>query len=114
MHSNAGVRTDLFQRPLAETLLTDFFGGVAHVELSPLPPSPSAPISSDEPAYALLPTTEGGSRSPSLRRRKKEGGERVEEGKGEGEGWMNSKVLAAGAALVALQVGGVLLAKSRT
>ena len=35
IHSTAGVRSDLFQRPLNETLLTDFFGGVSEVELSP-------------------------------------------------------------------------------
>lgn len=33
MHSNAGVRSDLFSRPLTETLLTDFFGSVSEVEL---------------------------------------------------------------------------------
>lgn len=39
MHSNAGVRSDLFPRPLTETLLTDFFGSVSEVELqSGLPP----------------------------------------------------------------------------
>ncbi|KAK4056031.1 glycosylphosphatidylinositol anchor biosynthesis [Microbotryomycetes sp. JL221] len=32
--STAGVRTDLFKRPLNEVLLTDFFGGVSEVELS--------------------------------------------------------------------------------
>ncbi|KWU46086.1 hypothetical protein RHOSPDRAFT_7127, partial [Rhodotorula sp. JG-1b] len=31
IHSTAGVRSDLFQRPLNETLLTDFFGGVSEV-----------------------------------------------------------------------------------
>ncbi|BGP55370.1 glycosylphosphatidylinositol anchor biosynthesis [Rhodotorula sphaerocarpa] len=34
IHSNAGVRSDLFGRPLNETLLTDFFGGVSEVHLS--------------------------------------------------------------------------------
>ncbi|POY74882.1 hypothetical protein BMF94_2155 [Rhodotorula taiwanensis] len=33
IHSTAGVRSDLFQRPLNETLLTDFFGGVSEVHL---------------------------------------------------------------------------------
>ena len=33
IRSTAGVRTDLFNRQLNETLLTDFFGGVAQVEL---------------------------------------------------------------------------------
>lgn len=31
--SNAGVRDDLFHRDLTTTLVTDFFGGVAQVEL---------------------------------------------------------------------------------
>ncbi|KAJ7222680.1 peptidase C13 family-domain-containing protein [Mycena rebaudengoi] len=33
--SNPGVRTDLFPRTLNSTLLTDFFGGVAHAEMRP-------------------------------------------------------------------------------
>ncbi|BGP31935.1 hypothetical protein JCM10296v2_003714 [Rhodotorula toruloides] len=33
IHSTPGVRKDLFHRPLDETLLTDFFGGVSEVEL---------------------------------------------------------------------------------
>ncbi|KAG6879428.1 glycosylphosphatidylinositol anchor biosynthesis [Termitomyces sp. T32_za158] len=33
IYSHPGVRSDLFRRPLAETLITDFFGGVSHVEL---------------------------------------------------------------------------------
>ncbi|GAA5840663.1 hypothetical protein JCM5353_000264 [Sporobolomyces roseus] len=37
IHSTPGVRSDLFQRPLGETLLTNFFGGVSEVELSPPP-----------------------------------------------------------------------------
>jgi GPI-anchor transamidase subunit K len=32
------VRSDLFQRPLNKTLVTDFFGGVAHAEIYPLEP----------------------------------------------------------------------------
>ncbi|BGP39911.1 glycosylphosphatidylinositol anchor biosynthesis [Rhodotorula kratochvilovae] len=35
IRSTPGVRSDLFPRPLNETLLTDFFGGVSQVELSP-------------------------------------------------------------------------------
>ncbi|GAA6050191.1 hypothetical protein JCM3770_000446 [Rhodotorula araucariae] len=34
IRSTPGVRSDLFHRPLNETLLTDFFGGVSQVELS--------------------------------------------------------------------------------
>jgi len=33
--SHPGYRTDLFKRPLEKTLITDFFGGVARVEVSP-------------------------------------------------------------------------------
>jgi len=37
IHSQPGVGSRLFGRRLNETLITDFFGGVAHVEI--LPPS---------------------------------------------------------------------------
>ncbi|THH17475.1 hypothetical protein EW146_g3344 [Bondarzewia mesenterica] len=33
IRSHAGVRSDLFHRPLERTLITDFFGGVAHAEV---------------------------------------------------------------------------------
>ena len=33
MKSTPGVRSDLFTRPLDETLLTDFFGGVSQAEV---------------------------------------------------------------------------------
>ena len=33
IRSQAGVRSDLFHRPLEQTLITDFFGGVAHAEV---------------------------------------------------------------------------------
>ncbi|KAJ6487626.1 glycosylphosphatidylinositol anchor biosynthesis protein [Mycena sanguinolenta] len=33
IHSNPGVRADLFHRPLSEVRITDFLGGVAHVEV---------------------------------------------------------------------------------
>ncbi|EIM88747.1 uncharacterized protein STEHIDRAFT_75515 [Stereum hirsutum FP-91666 SS1] len=33
IRSNPGVRSDLFHRPLSKTLITDFFGGVAHAEV---------------------------------------------------------------------------------
>ncbi|KAH7912370.1 peptidase C13 family-domain-containing protein [Hygrophoropsis aurantiaca] len=35
IHSNPGVRSDLFKRPLDKTLITDFFGGVAQAEVFP-------------------------------------------------------------------------------
>ncbi|KAJ2481383.1 glycosylphosphatidylinositol anchor biosynthesis [Coemansia sp. RSA 2131] len=37
MHSTPGVRTDLFARKLEKTYLTDFFGAVQEVELTPEP-----------------------------------------------------------------------------
>ena len=33
IRSLPGVRSDLFHRPLEQTLITDFFGGVAHAEV---------------------------------------------------------------------------------
>ena len=33
IRSHPGVRSDLFHRPLERTLITDFFGGVAHAEV---------------------------------------------------------------------------------
>ncbi|KAF7798474.1 hypothetical protein EIP86_009695 [Pleurotus ostreatoroseus] len=41
INSHAGVRSDLFHRPLRQTLITDFFGGVSQAEV--LPPLLSAP-----------------------------------------------------------------------
>ncbi|EPS94058.1 hypothetical protein FOMPIDRAFT_1170048 [Fomitopsis schrenkii] len=35
LDSHPGVRSDLFRRPLDKTLVTDFFGGVAQVEIIP-------------------------------------------------------------------------------
>ncbi|EPQ27607.1 uncharacterized protein PFL1_04745 [Pseudozyma flocculosa PF-1] len=45
IHSDPGVRTDLFHRPLDHVKVTDFFGGVAQVELT-------------RPAARLVPTHE--------------------------------------------------------
>ncbi|PCH40692.1 hypothetical protein WOLCODRAFT_99130 [Wolfiporia cocos MD-104 SS10] len=42
IESHAGVRADLFRRPLTETLVTDFFGGVAQAEVLDESASPSA------------------------------------------------------------------------
>ncbi|PPQ77458.1 hypothetical protein CVT26_005844 [Gymnopilus dilepis] len=49
--SHPGVRSDLFNRPLDKTLITDFFGGVAQVEIVP-PPDPISPIRDSELASA--------------------------------------------------------------
>ena len=35
IRSHAGVRSDLFRRPLDKTRITDFFGGVAQAEVFP-------------------------------------------------------------------------------
>ena len=37
IRSTAGVRSDLFRRPLSEVRITDFLGGVAHADVIPLP-----------------------------------------------------------------------------
>ena len=44
--SHPGVRSDLFKRPLDKTRITDFFGGVAHVEvMAPLQGDQTASVS---------------------------------------------------------------------
>ncbi|KAG6860446.1 glycosylphosphatidylinositol anchor biosynthesis [Termitomyces sp. Mi166 len=60
INSHPGVRNDLFNRPLDQTLITDFFGGVSQVEVSPPtheehcdaplppPPPPSSPHASEK------------------------------------------------------------------
>ncbi|KAH9994711.1 peptidase C13 family-domain-containing protein, partial [Russula vinacea] len=52
IRSHPGVRSDLFHRPLEETLITDFFGGVAHAEVMDTDfmhdPSPLVPTSQDD------------------------------------------------------------------
>ncbi|GAA5991462.1 hypothetical protein JCM5350_001619 [Sporobolomyces pararoseus] len=48
IHSTPGVRSDLFKRPLNETLLTDFFGGVSEVELTSTFDDSSLGSTSDE------------------------------------------------------------------
>lgn len=58
IHSDAGVRTDLYDRRPDETLLIDFFGGVSHVELvidnPPLDPLREA--SADSVARVMKPS----------------------------------------------------------
>ncbi|KAH6890189.1 glycosylphosphatidylinositol anchor biosynthesis protein [Coprinopsis sp. MPI-PUGE-AT-0042] len=54
--SHPGVRSDLFNRPLSQTLLTDFFGGVSQIEVVDDDASSASPSSSedDEQYEALL------------------------------------------------------------
>ncbi|KAJ3515548.1 hypothetical protein NLJ89_g1694 [Agrocybe chaxingu] len=47
INSHPGVRSDLFSRPLDKTRITDFFGGVAQVEI--LPPAEPLVASEEEP-----------------------------------------------------------------
>nr|VWP01550.1 Exopolygalacturonase (ExoPG) (EC (Galacturan 1,4-alpha-galacturonidase) (Poly(1,4-alpha-D-galacturonide)galacturonohydrolase) [Ganoderma boninense] len=50
IRSHPGVRSDLFRRPLHDTLVTDFFGGVSQAEvLPPLDAPPRQRPTSDEP-----------------------------------------------------------------
>ncbi|KAF8903900.1 peptidase C13 family-domain-containing protein [Gymnopilus junonius] len=51
INSHPGVRSDLFNRPLDKTLITDFFGGVAQVEIVP-PLDHISPIHDSEIATA--------------------------------------------------------------
>jgi len=46
IHSHAGVRSDLYPRPLGQSLITDFFGGVAQVEVLPPDSTYTIPVSS--------------------------------------------------------------------
>jgi len=58
IHSHPGVRNDLFNRPLEQALITDFFGSVAQVEISPvvvLDEDLPSPLSSSEPATSTPP-----------------------------------------------------------
>jgi len=67
--SHPGVRSDLFSRPVDQTLLTDFFGGVAQVELmdetaSVGPIQDSSAFSSENDSMSSLPRAKI-SRAPS-------------------------------------------------
>ncbi|KAF9553314.1 hypothetical protein CPC08DRAFT_744766 [Agrocybe pediades] len=48
INSNPGYRYDLFKRPMDKTLITDFFGGVARVEVNPPTVSSTEPLCVDE------------------------------------------------------------------
>ena len=100
MHSNAGVRSDLFHRPLDETLVTEFFGGVSQVELSDSLPS----LSSKEAVEATASVAGG---SVRRRRRKAEEGERMKEERG------NERNLVVGGALALLQIGALVVGRAR-
>jgi hypothetical protein len=107
MHSNAGVRSDLFQRPLDETLLTDFFGGVSQVELSDQVLSGTTTTSEDEGAGVAEDASESG------RRRRRRQGVGVNEGGEESSGMYGPRTLVTAALLAALQIGAVWFARSR-
>ncbi|GAA6002351.1 hypothetical protein JCM10207_001077 [Rhodosporidiobolus poonsookiae] len=98
LHSTAGVRSDLFPRPLTETLLTDFFGGVSEVELS----SEDAPAPPDAEEVHSVGAEKTASPSGHGRKRR-----RADEGTKEGEETSSLVPLLAGA--VALQLGGLPL-----
>ncbi|KAI1793703.1 peptidase C13 family-domain-containing protein [Ganoderma leucocontextum] len=53
IRSHPGVRSDLFRRPLHDTLVTDFFGGVAQVEVLPPLNAPPRPRSRSDEAYQV-------------------------------------------------------------
>ncbi|KAM0750442.1 hypothetical protein T439DRAFT_326408 [Meredithblackwellia eburnea MCA 4105] len=114
MHSNAGVRSDLFHRPLNETLLTDFFGGVSQVELSPNSwdedDDSSELQSSDSPSSATYDSGTGTNTNSLIGSPKVL---KVENNKSLDLNWNNPRALAAAGLVLLLQVGGILLAKSR-
>ncbi|GAA6012325.1 hypothetical protein JCM11491_007093 [Sporobolomyces phaffii] len=68
IHSTPGVRSDLFSRPLNETLLTDFFGGVSEVELFSTTTS-TGPTTADE--HSDAPIAAGLDRRRQTRRRRR-------------------------------------------
>jgi phosphatidylinositol glycan class K len=49
IRSHPGVRSDLFHRPLERTLITDFFGGVAHAEVMDTDPTHTPSSASVQP-----------------------------------------------------------------
>ena len=55
--SHHGVRSDLFKRPLDKTRITDFFGGVAQVEVvdQPADSIPTALVMEDSPPLIEIP-----------------------------------------------------------
>ncbi|GAA5867749.1 hypothetical protein JCM1840_006679 [Sporobolomyces johnsonii] len=114
IHSTPGVRSDLFQRPLSETLLTDFFGGVSEVELSPS--SSPEDEDGDEATRAQDRVEEEAARprSSSRRRRRRaapEGEGAQVAGKARGEGYQRTLMVAGGVA--ALQAGAIWLVRGR-
>ena len=52
IHSQPGVRSDLFQRRLSDALVTDFFGGVSQAEVLPplFPAAPQVSFGADDSA----------------------------------------------------------------
>ncbi|KAF5375734.1 hypothetical protein D9615_009404 [Tricholomella constricta] len=65
INSHPGVRSDLFKRPLDSALITDFFGGVSQVEVSPPPPPPPPPEEEEESLSDVQAPIEGeGERKP--------------------------------------------------
>ncbi|GAA5838940.1 hypothetical protein JCM11251_003743 [Rhodosporidiobolus azoricus] len=96
IHSTPGVRKDLFHRPLTETLLTDFFGGVSEVELS----GDEAEAGLVE--MELIPAEIGGSRPTSGRTKRRRETEHQQDTAEEGG---KPNLLAVVAGVVALQAG---------
>lgn len=104
------MRSDLFNRPLDETLLTDFFGGVSQVEVSePLGFRDACGVKEEEEDVR---GAQASRRSDVLvkriGRRKKEPKEVKESGGGLG------RAVLAGGVLVALQLGAIWVARSRS
>lgn len=102
------MRSDLFNRPLDETLLTDFFGGVSQVELSEPLGFKDASIKEEEDVRGAEASRKSNVLVKRVGREKRE--ERVVKEDGGGLG----RTVVAGGVLIALQVGAVWVAKSRS
>ncbi|KAJ7471329.1 peptidase C13 family-domain-containing protein [Mycena galericulata] len=85
--SDPGVRTDLFRRPLNEVRITDFFGGVAQVEVLEAPAPGVATQWDEESVQYAAGESEA---TETHRERTPRGSYRPKEGKagnGDGDGW---------------------------
>ena len=55
INSHPGVRSDLFQRPLDNTLITDFFGGISQVEVADMAGDDELEVGPEQQAFTPPP-----------------------------------------------------------
>jgi phosphatidylinositol glycan class K len=104
IHSSPGVRSDLFNRPLSETLLTDFFGGVSEVEV--LEPVVASGVEEETGAVVV----EESRRPNQRRKRRREGEETVRR---EGEKGKTTQTLAVAGGVVGVHLVALYVASQR-